>query len=166
MQRFYFTNRYYRHGYTLFELMLLLALLCGVALVYFERATNVTHSINVMSVNRLETEVRAIANLIYSQCHLHPDCDISKPAQTVVMEGKSYALTHGWLDAGDALNGSQIDAYVNHEGFMVELVSHRTTGFMLADAPDPVNCALYYHDAWHEPVSHKFFVTEKAISGC
>lgn len=167
MQRFRYIRFYCQdNGYTLLELLVLVAIVCGLMMIKFERSTDVSRSVNVISVDRLESEVRATTTLVYSQCHLHPECDVSNPGQLIQMEGRTYALNYGWLDAGDALNNSQIDAHVNYEGFAVELVNARTTRFVLPNAPDPASCSVSYHDAWHEPESHKFFVLEKTISGC
>ncbi len=167
MQRLRLVNLYCRrNGYTLFELLLITAILGVLAFILFERATDVSHAVNAMSVHRLESEVRATTNLVHSQCHLHPDCDVSQAGQRVTMDGQVYSLNYGWLDAGDTLDDSQVDAYVNYEGFSVELVNDRTTRFMLSDTPDPANCSVSYHDAWHEPKNHKFFVLEKTITGC
>lgn len=114
MQRLRLVNLYcQRNGYTLFELLLIAAILVGMAFIQFERSTNVSHSVHALSVHRLESEVRATTNLIYSQCHLHPDCDVSLAGQRVTMDGQDYSLNYGWLDAGDNLRDSQIGAYVD-----------------------------------------------------
>lgn len=166
MQGLRLVRIYLRNGYTVFELLFIAAVLGVMALVYSFKVTDPTRNINVLSVDRLASDARAMTNLVYSKCHLHPDCDVSLPSQVVNLDGRIYSLNNGWLDAGDALHTSQIDAHVNHDGFYVELLSERTTRFKLAKAPDPANCAVLYHDAWHEPENHKFFIVEKATTGC
>ncbi len=157
---------YLRNGYTVFELLFIAAMLSAVALLLFMQSTDATRTVNLLSVDRLANDVRTMTNLVHSKCHLHPDCDVSSPSQLVSLDGRTYALNNGWLDAGDALQTNQIDVHVNHDGFEAELVNARTTRFKLIAAPDPANCAVIYHDAWHEPESHKFFIVEKNTTGC
>ena len=137
-------------GFTLIELIVVLVMLGVLAAMAVPRLADSGTAARSASVHALAGAIQEEAELIHSLCLTSAPvsgCNSNTDNWFGTINGQSMWISYGWPEAGDELNGRQIDALVAHDGFSAHLISFSTTAFYLDSAPAPASCSVTYVQA-------------------
>ena len=153
-------------GFTLVELVCCIVVLAVLSAFAVPRLAAVDRQARAAAVQGLAGTLRSTAYQIRALCMATAaasGCSLASSSWTGTINGRSYWLNYGWPDAGDELNGRQIDALVDYSGFRAYLVGPPSTRFVRDDAASPNNCSVTYNDAYYLPEHYQVVVD---TSGC
>lgn len=137
-------------GFTLVELVTVIVILSVLAALAVPRFVNMATTARIASLKSLSGTVWSTAVNLHALCKLDAICDYNNDNQTLTFNGKPMWVNYGWLDAGNNLGLNQIDAWVTFDGFTPSILDGSQTVFTLDSAPDPANCSVSYHEAYHQ----------------
>lgn len=138
-------------GFTLVELVVVVVVLGVLAAFAVPRFLSLEREARVAAVESLAGALRSTAYQVRALCMTTPGCPTGSASWQGTLGGRQYWLNYGWPDAGDELNGRQVDALVEYAGFRASIVGNPSVRFVRDDAPDPLRCSVQYFDAWHTP---------------
>ena len=153
-------------GFTLVELVSVISIVALLAAFAIPRFVNMGTQARVAAVRTLAGALDSASYSARAACMATADstgCNLGSAAWTGTINGSAYWLNYGWLDAGDVLGSSQIDAFVDFSGFRAYLVGPPSTRFVRDDAPSPDRCSVTYYDAYFTPPKYHYVID---VSGC
>ena len=156
----------YRDGFTLIEFICCVVVLAVLAAFAVPHFVALDREARVTAVKALAGTLNSTAYQVRALCMTSAavsGCSLASNSWTGTINGRGYWLNYGWPDAGDELNGRQIDGLIDYSGFRAYLVGPPSTRFVRDDAPSPDNCSVTYNDAYYLPVHYQIVV---ATSGC
>lgn len=135
-------------GFTLIELTAVIVILSILAATALPKFITLGQEARIASVNSLSGAIKSTANLWNGICIINEQqCKAATWPSTFNYQGKSVGISNLFPEAGDNINGNQIDTLINANGFTVTLIDNLTTKFSLSSATDPANCFVSYKQA-------------------
>jgi MSHA pilin protein MshA len=135
-------------GFTLIEFIIVIVMLGILASTALPKFITIGQEARVTAVNSLTGAIKSTANLWYGICLIkEAQCKAATWPSTFSYQGKSITISNLYPEAGDNINGNQIDTLINTSGFTVSLTDNLTTQFSLSTATDPSNCSVSYKQA-------------------
>ena len=100
----------------------------------------------IAATQSLEGAVRAAMNNLRGKCFVTAGCNVSSGTSYITVDGVSFQIWNGWVDAGDNLNNNEIDRALSTSRFDVTLspMVHR---FTHQSARVPGSCYVEYKEA-------------------
>ncbi len=158
--------RRWQSGFTIVELVCCIVVLAVLSAFAVPRLASLDRAARVSAVQALAGTLNSTAYQVRALCMTAAaasGCSLGSSSWQGTINGKGYWLNYGWPDAGDELNGRQIDALIDSSGFRAYLVGPPSTRFVRDDAPTPDNCSVTYYDAYYLPEHYQIQVV---TSGC
>ena len=146
------------HGFTLVEMVcciVVLAMLAGFAVPRYSVVDQRTRMAAVQSLAGSLNKAAYRAHGLCTTSAATSGCSLAASSWVGSLDGQVYALNYGWPDAGNELNGRQIDALVDHHGFRAYLAGPPATRFVRDDAPSPEHCSVTYSSARSGPAHYQ-----------
>jgi MSHA pilin protein MshA len=156
------SNTHATRGFTLIELVMVILILGVLAAVALPRFVDLrTDSVKAATLG-MEGTVKTASNLIHLKCAATPGCNISSGLSFVTVNGQSFQIWNGWVDAGDNMGNNELDMAVSRKGFTVSLLT-QITRFTHQSAKAPSACYVDYKEAVSAGVEP---VVTSVLTGC
>lgn len=114
------------------------------------------------AVEGMAGQLQSASNLFFMKCIVTSGC-FQNGAYLLTVDGTTYRMYRGYLDAGGAVGTGEVDAALTLNGFTAHVAEVYKTQFRLDRAKDPSHCKVEYTESmnWGVP---PVVVTD--ISGC
>ena len=155
-------------GFTLIELIMVVVIIGLLAALAIPKIVDLGSEARSAAVRSMAAAIQSTVTAVYAKCAVTPTCSTASGGMTFAVNGKTYWITYGYIDAGDVRGttyrgGVEIDMAVDYTGFTVTTPSAASTRFSRSDANDAAHCYVEYGDAW----SHgKMYTLTVDTSGC
>jgi len=151
-------------GFTLIELITIIVVISILAAIALPKFISLGQEARISSVNSLSGAVKSTANLWNGICLIkEAECKAASWPNSFNYQGKNVGIASLFPEAGDNINGNQIDTLIHADGFTVTLPDNLTTKFSLSSATDPDNCYVSYKQAINATTPPVILTT---TSGC
>ena len=114
------------------------------------------------AVEGMAGQLRSASNLFFMKCMVTNGC-FQNGAYLLNVDGTTFRMYRGYLDAGGAVGTGEVDAALTLNGFSAHVTEVFKTQFRLDRAKDPTRCKAEYTESmsWGVPP-----VVTTDTSGC
>ena len=134
-------------GFSLVELVMTIVILGILMATALPRFADLGRDARLASLKSMEGTLWSAASLLHNACLIKPSCSSTAGFFFLPYDGRTLRIINAYPEAGDVINGDQIDSIITQSGFDVVLANNLTTRFDLQGAPNPATCSVAYKQA-------------------